>query len=243
VLAGKRPERRSTEMKHWKVAGTARIVVVLLAKKGIGSMNKRLFLMAGVSAWAAPLSAAIAAPGTAKIGQPAPAFEVIDASKARRTLGEFKGKPVVLEWSSSSCPYAKAQYVSGRMQALQKWSTENGIVWLTILSSHPSRSDYLEPAKADAFNRARGGAPAVLLIDASGQMGRAYGALTANHMFIVSRTGLLVYAGGVDDGETMDPKKVLRAKSYVRPALEDVLAGRPVQRPTTEPSGCALAYG
>ncbi len=56
---------------------------------------------------------------------------MIDASKAKRTLAEFKGKTVVLEWTSPSCPFAKAQYDSGRMQELQKWSAKNGIVWLS----------------------------------------------------------------------------------------------------------------
>jgi len=176
------------------------------------------------------------------VGEAAPAFEVIDAFKQKRTLTEFKGKPVVLEWSSSSCPFAKAQYDSGRMQELQKWAAQNGVVWLTVLSSHPSRRDYLEPAKADAFNRARGASPAALLIDASGDVGHAYGAKTANHMFVVDRSGVLVYAGGIDDGKTMDPKQVLRANNFVRPALDDVLAGRAVKTPTTEPFGCALAY-
>jgi hypothetical protein len=106
-----------------------------------------------------------------------------------------------------------------------------------------SRSDYLEPAKAEEFNRARGGVPAALLIDASGDMGHAYGALTANHMYIIDRAGVLVYAGGIDDAETMDAKKVLRSRSHVRPALDDLLAGRPIKRPTTDPSGCSIAYG
>jgi hypothetical protein len=116
------------------------------------------------------------------------------------------------------------------MQELQKWSTEKGIVSLTILSSGKARSDYLEPTKAEAFNKARGGVPLALLIDASGDMGHAYGALTANHLFIVDRS-VLVYAGGIDDAESMDPKKVLSARSCVHPALEDVLAGRPSSEP------------
>jgi hypothetical protein len=53
---------------------------------------------------------------------------------------------------------------------------------------------------------------------------------------------MLVYAGGIDDGETMDPKKVLVAHSYVRPTLEDIMAGKSVHVATTQPFGCALAY-
>jgi hypothetical protein len=183
-----------------------------------------------------------AAQPAATVGKAAPAFEVIDSSNQKRTLSEFKGKPVVLEWTSPSCPFAKAQYESGRMQELQKWAKQKGIVWLTVLSSHPSRSDYLEAARAEAFNRGRGGNPTALLIDASGAMGHTYGAMTADHMFIVAKNGTLVYAGGIDDGQTMDIKEVLSAHSYVRPALDDILANRRVRVSTTEPFGCALAY-
>jgi peroxiredoxin len=178
----------------------------------------------------------------AAVGRPAPAFETIDSSKRVRSLAEFEGKLVVLEWTSPSCPFAKAQYVSGRMPELQKWAEQHGVIWLTMLSSHPSRSDYLEPEKAEAFNRGRGGVPSALLIDASGAVGAAYGAKTANHMFIVGKNGILAYAGGIDDGETMDPRKVLAAHSYVRSALEDVLNGKPARVATTRPFGCALAY-
>ncbi len=70
-------------------------------------------------------------------------------------------------------PFAKEQYEGGRMQELQKWAIQNGAVWLTVLSSHSTRLDYLEPAKAEAFNHARGGSPSALLIDASGDVGQA----------------------------------------------------------------------
>jgi peroxiredoxin len=179
---------------------------------------------------------------TAVVGEAAPEFAVIDSSKHARTLSEFRGHTVVLEWTSPSCPFAKAQYDSGRMQELQKWAGQNGIVWLTVLSSHPSRSDYLEPSKADAFIRRRGGLAAATLIDASGDVGHSYGAKTANHMFIIDKGGVLRYAGGIDDGQTMDVKKVLASHNYVRLALDDILAGRPVRNATTDPFGCALAY-
>jgi peroxiredoxin len=207
-------------------------------------MDRRTLLASAAYAAVVPGLVRAAAPvnSQAAVGRPAPAFEVIDSSKRKRTLAEFKGKPVVLEWSSPSCPFAKAQYVSGRMPELQKWAEQQGVIWLTVLSSHPSRSDYLEPDKAEAFNRSRGGAPSALLIDASGAVGASYGAKTANHMFIVGKDGTLVYAGGIDDGETMNPKKVLAAHSYVRPALEDILAGKAVRVATTQPFGCALAY-
>ena len=178
----------------------------------------------------------------AQVGQLAPAFDVADAAGRRRTLAAWRGKPVVLEWSSPTCPFAAAQYQSGRMQALQQWARQHGVVWVTVLSSHPSRSDYLDGPAASAWDRTRGGVPTALLIDADGRMGHAYGAMTANHMFVIDAKGVVRYAGGIDDSMSTKPDEVASAHNYVRAALEDLLAGRPVKTATSEPAGCAIAY-
>ncbi|HUP05679.1 MAG TPA: redoxin domain-containing protein [Caldimonas sp.] len=178
----------------------------------------------------------------AEIGRAAPAFDVPDAEGRHRTLAAWRGKPVVLEWTSPTCPFAAAQYASGRMQALQQWARQHDIVWATVLSSHPSRPDYLEGPAARAWDRSRGGMPTALLIDADGSMGHAYGAMTANHMFVIDAKGVLRYAGGIDDSMSTKPDEVANAHNYVRAALEDLLSGRPVQTATSEPAGCAIAY-
>lgn len=181
-------------------------------------------------AWAAP------AP------RPAPTFGVPDANGKVRSLREFKDKIVVLEWTSPSCPFAAAQYVSHSMPRLQQWARDRAIVWLTVLSSHPSREDYLPAVRAEAFNTKRGGVPTALLLDDTGTMGRSYGAETADHMFIVDAKGRLVYAGGIDDSESRDPDDVKKAHNHVRAALDDLVAGRAIRTAKTEPFGCALAY-
>lgn len=208
-------------------------------------MTRRRFLLtaaaaAGSATWG-PSGAAEQAPAAA-LGKAAPAFNVPDTAGRRRTLAEFKGKTVVLEWTSTSCPFAAAQYASGRMPQLQRWAIGKGIVWLSVLSTHPSRGDYLAPAQAEAFNRQRGGAPSALLIDSPGTMGHTYGAMTADHMFVIAGSGTLVYAGGIDDSESRDPQEVASSHNHVRAALEDLLAGRRIAVPSTEPFGCAVSY-
>jgi len=194
--------------------------------------------------WAAAVSwtGGAWAAAAARVSAPAPAFSVPDTSGKARTLREFNGKVVVLEWTSPSCPFAAAQYASGSMPALQRWARDHGVVWLTILSSHPSREDYLPAARAEAFNIKRGGVPTALLLDDAGTMGHAYGAMTANHMFIVDAKATLVYAGGIDDSESRDPDDVKKAHNHVRAALDDLRAGRAIKTAKTDPFGCALAY-
>src|SRR5688572_26082899 len=118
-----------------------------------------------------------AAEGSASVGKPAPRFKVTDAENRVRQLSDFAGKAVVLEWTSPSCPFVRAQYQSGLMQELQRAATKQGVAWLSILSTHPSRRDYLPPEKALALHRGRGATSTVLLIDSDGTMGKAYGAV------------------------------------------------------------------
>ena len=68
-------------------------------------------LAATLALTAAPLLAKVA------IGQPAPAFSLTDSNGKTRTLEEFKGKTVVLEWTNAECPFVRKHYDSDNMQA------------------------------------------------------------------------------------------------------------------------------
>jgi peroxiredoxin len=196
-------------------------------------MNRRHFLIVATGALSGlPALAA----------SPAPQFEVPDTQMRKRRLSEFKGKTVVLEWTSASCPFVRAQYESGVMPGLQKWAASQGIVWLSVISTHPSRRDYLPPDKADAMHRARGGAPAALLMDSAGSMGRAYGAVVTPQMFVIDPKGEIVYSGAISDNPTMSARDARAARNYVKAALEDLAAGRKIATASTRPFGCTVAY-
>lgn len=203
-------------------------------------MNRRAMLVTLASLAVYP--SLLRANGTAQIGKSAPSFKVLDTENRVRQLSEFSGKVTVLEWTSPSCPFVRAQYQSGVMQELQKMATKEGVVWLSVLSTHPSRRDYLPPEKAMAFHRGRGAAPTALLMDSEGTMGKAYGAVVTPHIFIIGAKGTLVYAGGTGDKSTMDPKEVRASRSFVREALNDLLGGRNVATPSSTPFGCTIAY-
>jgi AhpC/TSA family protein len=193
--------------------------VLILAAGALGDLGGARLFAAASEAWAA------------QIGKPAPQFEALDSANRKRQLSEFKGKTVVLEWTSQSCPFVRAQYQSGVMQELQRWATAQGFVWLSVLSAHPSRRDYLPADRAEALNRGRNAAPTALLLDADGAVGRAYGAVVTPHMFIVAANGNLAYAGAIDDKASMNANEVRTSKSFVRAALEDLAAGRKIATP------------
>ena len=175
-------------------------------------------------------------------GQPAPAFSLTDAHGTTRSLGQFKGKFVVLEWFNNECPFVGKHYNSGNMQTLQAEATGRGVVWLTIVSSAPGKQGSLTPEQALAAIADRGAHQTALLLDSDGTVGRLYGAKTTPHLFIVNPEGRVIYAGAIDDHPSTDPADIPGATNYVRQALDEALAGRPVSVPSTKSYGCSVKY-
>jgi hypothetical protein len=128
------------------------------------------------------------------------------------------------------------------MQSLQTEAAAAGYVWLSVISSAPGKQGHVSPAEADALTEERGAAPTAVLLDPQGVMGRAYWAQTTPHMYVIDGSGTLVYMGGIDDRPTSDPADLEGATNYVRLALADLAAGRPVGNPVTRPYGCSVKY-
>jgi hypothetical protein len=190
-------------------------------------------------------AALIAAPAVAApvLGQPAPAFQAVDAAGKIRSLSEFRGKTVVLEWTNNGCPYVQKHYNSGNMQNLQREATKDGVVWLTLISSAPGMQGHLTGPQARQWKAEAKAASTDVLLDPKGVVGRTYDAKTTPHMYIVDKAGKLVYMGGIDDKPSSDPDTLKGAKNYVVAALADVKAGSPVAQPVTRPYGCSVKYG
>lgn len=192
------------------------------------------------------IAAALALPAltlpTLALAKPAPAFSVKDGEGKIRTLSEFKGKVVVLEWVNEGCPYVKKHY-SGNMQGLQVSATRDGAVWLTVCSSAPGQQGYwADGAAAKGWMKDKSWAGTALLLDPDGKVGKAYGAKTTPHMYVIDKAGNLAYQGGIDDVPTNKVEDIKRAKNLVAAALADVNAGRPVATPFSAPYGCAVKY-
>lgn len=199
-------------------------------------------LFPALAAAAAVLFAATAAESDPAVGHPAPAFQAKAADGQARSLAEFRGKAVVLEWTNDGCPYVQHAYKSGVMPDLQRRAAKDGIVWLTVISSAPGKQGYLQADGVDAWKAQSGASPAQVLLDPAGTVGRAYKAKTTPQMFIVDPKGTLVYMGGFDDTPSTKPADAKTAHNYVRAALDDLKAGRPVKDAVTRPYGCAVKY-
>ena len=200
---------------------------------------KILLIAAACSLLAGALSAA---QNVATVGQPAPAFTAVDTSGRTVSLADFKGRHVVLEWVNPGCPYVQKHYGSVNMQGTQKEAAAKGVVWLAVNSTATDHGDYKAPPALAKWMQAQQAAATATLMDSEGKVGRAYGARTTPHMYIVDPKGTLVYAGAIDNKPTANPADVTGATNHVKAALAETLAGKAVTQATTRPYGCSVKY-
>lgn len=177
-----------------------------------------------------------------EVGAPAPNFTLPATTGKTFTLDAFKGKFVVLEWTNNGCPYVRKHYGSGNMQALQKWATEKGVIWLSIVSSAEGKQGYVTAEEGQALVKSQGINSTAYLLDPQGRVGRLYGAKSTPHMFVIDPKGTVIYNGAIDDTPTARPADIKTAKNYVRAALEEALSGKPVSIATSQPYGCSMKY-
>ena len=174
----------------------------------------------------------------------APSFELVDSYGENISLSNFKGNTVVLEWTNHDCPYVAKHYATGNMQNTQKQAKEEGVVWLTIISSAPGTQGYVLPDKANELTSTRNAEPNHVLFDPEGGVGKMYGAKTTPHMYVIDKKGVLRYQGAIDDagGQSFWIKNLLEADNYVKNALSDLQNKQEVSTKVSKPYGCSVKY-
>lgn len=204
---------------------------------------RRHFLCVTIAAAMAVVVISGSARAEPSIGQPAPDFAGTDSQGNQVRLSDLKGKTVVLEWTNHDCPFVRKHYNSGNMQMTQKAAAKDGIVWLSVISSAPGEQGFVSGPEADQLTKSRGAEPTKVILDATGQIGRLYAAVTTPHMFIVDVDGKLTYKGAIDSIKSWDESDIPKATNYVTNALAQMKAGQPVNPQGTRPYGCSVKYG
>ncbi len=204
-------------------------------------MSKLKFVVSTLALGAAFVATGPAS-AAATVGQPAPAFSATDVSGKPVSLADFKGKYVVLEWTNPGCPFVKKHYDSGNMPATQKDALAKGAVWLSVNSTAKDATDYKAPADLAAWFSSKNAKPTAALMDADGTIGKAWGARTTPHMFVIDPKGTVVYAGAIDSIPSPNPADLKTATNYVTQALTESMAGKPVSKAVTQAYGCSVKY-
>jgi peroxiredoxin len=183
----------------------------------------------------------IAAPALAVApGNPAPDFTLTDTEGNVHTLSEYlgEGKIVVLEWFNPDCPFIVKHHKTFRTMAeTRERFAEHGLVWLAINSGAPGLQGHGLERNQRAVKEFEMTFP--VLLDPAGDVGRAYGAKTSPHMFVITPEGTVVYNGAIDDDRSAAK---LGDTNHVAEALAAVVAGEPVAVAETRPYGCSVKY-
>jgi AhpC/TSA family len=204
-------------------------------------MQRRQFATSSLAA-ALLATTQVAWAQNATVGQTAPAFSAKDVTGKTVSLADFKGKTVVLEWVNPGCPYVRKHYSGGNMQGTQQEAVAKSVVWLAVNSTATDHPDYLKPADLAKWMKDQKAPTTHTLMDEDGKIGKAYGARTTPHMYIVDGKGMLVYAGGIDSIPSASASDIPKATNYVKASLTEMAGGKSVSNAVTRPYGCSVKY-
>lgn len=174
-----------------------------------------------------------------KLGDKAPAFTLLGTDGRTHTLDSVKGsKATIVVFTCNHCPYVVMN--EDRLIAAFKDYETKGVGMAAINSNdavnYPDDS-FAEMKKRAADKRF----PFPYLHDESQAVARAYGATHTPHLFVFDKDLKLAYTGTVDDDNNYKTRKKAE-KLYLRDALEDLIAGRPVRVPETHAIGCTIKW-
>lgn len=166
---------------------------------------------------------------------PAPDFELTDHNGQTVRLSDYQGRIVVLEWFNEECPFVQRHHKDGRntMVSLADRYAQHDVVWLAINSTNHATVD------SNKKIAAKWEIPYPILDDSAGDIGRAYGARTTPHMFVIDAEGRIVYQGAIDNdarGREQQPT------NYIDQTLGELVAGETVSVASTRPYGCSVKY-
>src|SRR5438309_4943043 len=201
-------------------------------------MNKKITLTVLTSL----IATAVFALEPPPVGSAAPDFSLSDANGKTQSLSQYKGKYVVLEWFNPECPFVKKHYGSDNMQKLQSEYTGKGVVWLSIDSNAPGSEGNITAEQAKKIMESWKTKQTALLLDPDSKVAKLYGAKNTPNMVVISPEGKIVYEGAIDSKASPNPADIPSSTNYVKAALDESLAGKPVSNPTTKPYGCSVKY-
>jgi len=173
---------------------------------------------------------------TLKIGDQAPGFSLPATDGNTYSLDDFTERVLVVFFTCNHCPYVIGSDENTR-QVAERFAGQ-GVRFVAINSN--SKNTYAEDSFEHMVERmAEHGFPWLYLYDESQEVAEAYGALRTPHFFVFNEARELVYTGRAID----NPRAWEQASTHeLVDALEDVLAGRPVQTPMTNPIGCNVKW-
>lgn len=181
-----------------------------------------------------------------KIGQTAPDFRLQNVDDKYYTLKNFAKKDIlVVLFTANHCPTAQAY--EDRFSKIVKDYKNKSVAFVAIspndpLSLRPNELGYTDVSDTFADNKIRAKQKEFkfpYLYDGDSQaISKKYGPRATPHIFIFDKERKLQYEGGIDDSERIKNVKA----NHARNALDALLAGKAIPKPTTPTFGCSIKW-
>ena len=174
---------------------------------------------------------------TLQIGESAPDFSLPATDGKTYSLHDFEDAPVlVIFFTCNHCPYVIGSDEVTRQTAER--FIPKGVRFVGINSNSPNT--YAEDSFEHMVRRMEEHKfPWLYLYDRSQDTARAYGALRTPHFYVFDKNRKLVYTGrGVDNPRDASKMTI----NDLDNALTELLAGKPITKPATNPIGCNVKW-
>ncbi|MEO5917808.1 MAG: redoxin family protein [Luteolibacter sp.] len=165
--------------------------------------------------------------------RPIAPLQLPDLAGKATLIPDPKSKATVLIFLSTTCPICNKY--APEITRLAKTYTAHGISFLLVqiekdLSPEGARKH------ANDFNL-----PSPVILDPGHRLANITGCTSTPQVAVVSSDRIVVYRGCIDDRFFQLGKDSINPKhSFLRQALDEILAGKPVSEPTTPAIGCVI---
>lgn len=173
---------------------------------------------------------------TLDIGAKAPDFTLPATEGKQYKLSDFSEEFLVIFFTCNHCPY-----VTGSDEVTRKSAetfAPQGVSFVGINSN--SAGTYKDDDFPHMVQRMKDhGFPWIYLYDESQEVALAYGALRTPHFYVFNRKRELVYTGRAVD-QPRDISKI--TVNDLDRTLEELISGKPVTHPLSNPIGCNVKW-
>ena len=174
---------------------------------------------------------------TLQIGEKAPNFSLPATDGKTYTLEDFSQHPVlVVAFTCNHCPFVKESDEAIRQLADRFKPQGVGFAFINSNSVNTYAEDSFDNMvkRMEEFKF-----PWVYLHDESQEVALAYGALRTPHYFVFDQDRKLVYTGRAMDNPRQPENSTTQDLSK---ALTEILEGKPISTPLTNPVGCNVKW-